>query len=360
MRNDLIIAVTALNATDNPGPGVSVIRAIRHNPDFCGRIIGLAYDSLEPGLYADGLVDDAYLIPYPSQGREALESRLRYIHEQVGLDVVIPTLDSELASFIGLAPLFDELGIGTYLPTREQLDMRSKARLTRLGQAADIPVPATRTVSEAREMYDIHDDIAYPFWVKGVFYGAKRAQSADEAVRAFHQTVAKWGLPVLVQESVDGEEFDVVAVGDGQGGLIGAVPMKKTFLTDKGKGWAGVAIKDPQLLAMVERFVAATRWRGPFEFEAVKVGEGDYRLVEINPRFPAWVYLSAGAGMNLPYAAVQLAAGEAVAPMHEYRPGTMFVRIALDQIATMDDFQKIATSGELHRGQGETPGGNDE
>ena len=284
MRHDLTIAVTALNATDNPGPGVSVIRGIRHHPDFSGRIVGLAYDSLEPGLYADGLVDDAYLIPYPSQGREALESRLRYIDAQVGLDVIIPTLDSEIGSFVDLEPVLDELEIGYFLPTKEQLDMRSKAHLHRMGEQADIPVPKTRLVNEARELYEIHEEIDYPFWVKGVFYGAKRADSVDEAVRAFHETVARWGLPVLVQESVSGEEFDVVAVGDGDGGLIGAVPMKKTFLTDKGKGWAGVAINDPELMALVERFAAATHWRGPFEFEAVKVEEGDFRLVEINPR----------------------------------------------------------------------------
>ena len=30
--SQLTVAVTALNATDNPGPGVSVIRALRHDP----------------------------------------------------------------------------------------------------------------------------------------------------------------------------------------------------------------------------------------------------------------------------------------------------------------------------------------
>lgn len=349
MRHDLTIAVTALNATDNPGPGVSVIRALRYHREFQGRIVGLAYDSLEPGLYADGLVDDAFLLPYPSQGSEALESRIRYIHEQVGLDVIIPTLDSEMTSFAALRPVLAELGVGMYAPTKEQLELRSKAHLSRLGQAADIPVPATRVINDVADLYDIHEEIAYPFWVKGVFYGAKRARSLDEAIKAFHHMVAEWGLPVLVQESVTGDELDVVAVGDGEGGLIGAVPMKKTFLTDKGKGWAGVAIKDPDLLELVARFAAQTRWRGPFEFEAVKAREGGYHLVEINPRFPAWVYLSAGAGMNLPYAVAQLAAGESVEAMKEYRPGTMFVRIAIDQLATMDDLQQIATSGELHR-----------
>ena len=44
----LTVAVTGLNATDNPGPGVAVIRALR-DADPAIRIIGLAYDALDPG-----------------------------------------------------------------------------------------------------------------------------------------------------------------------------------------------------------------------------------------------------------------------------------------------------------------------
>lgn len=41
-RKPLTIAVTGLNATDNPGPGVSVLRSLRLAPDFDGRLVGLA------------------------------------------------------------------------------------------------------------------------------------------------------------------------------------------------------------------------------------------------------------------------------------------------------------------------------
>jgi carbamoyl-phosphate synthase large subunit len=148
---------------------------------------------------------------------------------------------------------------------------------------------------------------------------------------------------------VTGEEYDVVAVGDGRGNTVGAVPMKKTFLTDKGKGWAGVAVKDPGLLEMTDRFMAATRWNGPCEVEVCRDSDGSYHLLEVNPRFPAWVFLSAGAGMNLPWAAVRMAAGEPVEPMTEFQVGTMFVRIAIDQIADISELQQIAATGEILR-----------
>ncbi len=347
MSRPLTVAVTGLNATDNPGPGVSVIRSLRLHPEFEGRIVGLAYDTLDPGIYARDIVDDVFIIPYPSQGPEALEARLRYIHERVGLDVILPTLDAELASFIALEPVLSELGIGTFLPTREQLDLRSKSRLADFGERAGIVVPATRVLGGVEDLYTIHEQIPYPFFVKGLYYGATLARSVDEAIRAFHRVVATWGYPVIVQSFVEGDELDVVALGDGAGGLVGALAMKKTFITDKGKGWAGIAIKDPQILELTRTFAAASSWRGPCEVEVIKDADGAYHLIEVNPRFPAWTYLSAGAGLNLPYAAVQLAAGLAVEPLGEYRAGTMFVRISIDQIADLADFQAVTTNGEI-------------
>jgi carbamoyl-phosphate synthase large subunit len=347
-RHDLTIAVTGLNATDNPGPGVAVIRALRAEPSFKGKIVGFAYDTLDPGLYADDLqLTSAHLLPYPSQGIEALRQRLLEVHARVPIDVLMPTLDSELPSMIALEDELRAHGIHMYLPTREQFDLRSKVRLAELGRMAGLEVPLTRVISDAGELYRIHEHVPYPFMLKGIFYGAHIAHSLDEALSVFHATVARWGVPVIVQQYHAGEEYDVVAVGDGKGGLVGAVPMKKMFLTDKGKGWAGVAVKDPMLLEMTRRFMETTRWRGPCEVEVLRTREGHYLLLEVNPRFPAWVYLSAGAGKNLPWAVAQLAAGHKLTPLPDFKAGTMFVRISLDQITTMERFHQLAATGEL-------------
>lgn len=351
MPKQLSIAVTGLNATDNPGPGVAVIRSLRLNPEFRGRIVGLAYDALEPGVYARDLVDDVFLIPYPSQGLHALRERLQYIRERVGFDVVIPTLDAELPAFVDLAPELASWGVGTLLPSREQLDLRSKARLAALG-AKGLPVPPSKVISDVTELYSIHESLSYPIVVKGPYYGAKVAYSLEEAVHGFHKMVAEWGFPVIVQQFVAGQEVCVVAVGDGEGGLVGAVSMRKTVITDKGKGWAGVAIRDPGLDALTETFMRATKWRGPCELEVIRDARDGYHVLEVNPRFPAWCYLSAGAGMNLPWAVAQLAAGRAVKPMREYRVGTMFVRIAVDQITDLAGFSAISTEGEIVRHEG--------
>ena len=347
-QRPLTIAVTGLNATDNPAPGVGVLRALRDGGAE-DRLVGLAYDALDPGVYAAAIAREVFMIPYPSQGVSAFLSRLRYVHERVGLDVIVPTLDAELPSFIELEPELRAMGIGMLLPTRAQLELRSKVNLAELGRRAGIRVPTTAVVTDADELLRVHEKVPYPFFVKGVFYGATLVHGLDEAIHAYHKVVAQWGVPVILQEQVRGEELCVVGVGDGEGGLVGAVPMKKMLLTDKGKGWAGITVRDPELHEVTAAFVRATRWRGPFEIEAMRDDEGHYHLIEVNPRFPAWCYLSAAAGVNLPRMAALLAAGREVPRAADYEVGAMFVRISLDQVASLGDFQRMVTMGEVIR-----------
>ena len=79
----------------------------------------------------------------------------------------------------------------------------------------------------------------------------------------------------------------------------------------------------------------------------MKTTQGEYHLLEVNPHFPAWSFLSAGAGINLPSPAARLAAGETVPAMRDFRAGTMFTRISLDLITELSDFQRLTTTGEL-------------
>lgn len=349
----LTIAVTGLNATDSPGPGVPIIRAIRDGAAEAGRavrIVGLAYEPLDPGLYMPGICDSGYLMPFPSQGDAAVRGRLLAIHAEESIDVLMPALDSELSAFIKMEAELREAGIHTFLPTGDQLKLRSKARFNTLAETHGVRVPRGRTVTDIAELHRLHAELPYPIMIKGQFYEAYLARTPFEAEAYFHKLAAKWGLPVVVQEVIEGDEYDVVAVGDGEGGLIGAVPMRKLQLTDKGKAWGGVTVSDPELDAFSRDTMAQIKWRGPCELEVMRSKrDGKHYLIEVNPRFPAWCYLSVGAGQNLPWAVVRLALGDDPGALPPYRVGTMFLRHSFDQICSMDDYAAITTVGGFRR-----------
>ena len=94
MKQQLTVAVSGLNNTDNPGPGIPVIRALRDWKGKDIRIIGISYDNLEPGLFMRDLVDKSYSVPFPSGGTENLMLRLQYIHEIEKIDFIFPNFDA--------------------------------------------------------------------------------------------------------------------------------------------------------------------------------------------------------------------------------------------------------------------------
>jgi carbamoyl-phosphate synthase large subunit len=159
--------------------------------------------------------------------------------------------------------------------------------------------------------------------------------------------VSKWGLPIIIQEFIRGTEVNVIALGDGKGNTIGAVPMRKTYITDKGKAWGGITLDDEEMLRLTTSIIKQTKWRGGMELELIKTNENKYYLVEINPRIPAWVYLAVGAGQNLPEALVKLALGKKVKPFTSYESGKMFIRYSWDMIVNLNEFEKLSTTGEL-------------
>ena len=342
------LAVTGLNATDNPGPGVPLIRSLKHSEEFDAEIIGLIYDVLEPGIYMENLTKKNYLIPYPSSGLENLYERLSYIQQQEKIDVIIPTLDSELFGFVKLEEKLKEIGIKMFLPTFEQLNIRAKDKLFDFCSDNEINVPKNILVSSISELQKIPEEFDYPVVVKGIFYDAYIVNNLEEAKTAFLKISSKWGLPIIIQEYLKGDEFNVVALGDGTGQTIGAVAMRKLYITDKGKGWAGITIFDNNLIEISKKVIERIKWRSGMELEFIRSSEtGQYFLLEINPRFPAWVYLAPNAGQNLPYALLQLALGNQVQPFDNYKVGTIFVRSSWDLITDISVFEKITTEGEI-------------
>jgi len=346
-KRKLTIAVSGLNAVDSPGPGVAVIRALREAESFDVRIIGISYESLEPGIFMHNLVDKTYQFPYPSAGVEAVLDRIEYIHSIEKLDVFIPNFDSELYTFIRLEDTLKEMGIHMFLPTMEQFEERHKVNLNEFGEKYGINVPKSKAIHDLGAIYSISSEFTYPVLVKGKYYDAAVAYNMEQVKTHFNKISAKWGYPIIIQEFVHGTEFNITGLGDGLGNTIAAVPMRKQYITDKGKAWGGISISDKRMLELTDKFLSQTKWRGGFELELMKNKENEFYLLEINPRMPAWIYLAVGVGQNIPEALVKLALGEKVEPFTSYKVGKMFVRYAWDMIVDMEEFQTISTRGEL-------------
>ncbi|MBM4403449.1 MAG: biotin carboxylase [Candidatus Cloacimonetes bacterium] len=343
---NICIAVTGLKTGDNPQPGVPVIRCLR-KAGFRGKIIGLVYDALESGIYVDSLADEIYQIPYPSAGAEAFLNRLDTILSRSAIDVIIPTLDSEIITYIRLNKELEQRGIHTFLPDEEHYLLRDKTRLASYFPDKGIKVPRTILINDSSQIMSLDQSMSWPVFIKGRYYEAFKAYTVAEALHYYQDICNRWGMPVIAQQVVSGDEFNVVIIGDGKGGMIGMVPQRKLVITDKGKGFGGVVVKNAGLDKFAADLMRILRWRGACELEIIKGMDNAFYLIEINPRFPAWVRLAEGAGQNQPAALVMLALGRKVDPLPPYRPGTLFIRHAEDVISDIQVMGGIAALGEL-------------
>ena len=350
-KEQITIAVSGLNNIDSPGPGVSVIRGLREATSFDVRIVGLAYENLEPGIYLEGVTDITYQIPYPQGGTSRLLEKMREIHEKEQLEVIIPNFDAELYSFMKIEPVLNEMGIKMFLPRYETFEERHKVNLPEFGKKYDIKVPASKALYSASDIYTLDKEYDFPFLIKGKWYDAFIAYNAEQAMNYYNKISAKWGLPVIVQEFIHGSEYNVTGLGDGNGNTIAAVPMRKLYITDKGKAWAGISLDEPKLLKMTREFISKTKWRGGFELELMKTQDGDYYMLEINPRIPAWVYLAIGAGQNIPEALINLALGNEVSPYRDYKVGKIFIRYSWDMIIDREQFENFSLKGFIDNGK---------
>ena len=351
----ITIAVSGINAVDNPGPGMGIMRSLKES-NLNVRTIGLAYDNLEPGIYLNQWNDKSYILPYPSGERDSFLRRIQYIHSKENLDVIISALDAELPMYMSIQKDLEELGIKMMIPTKEMFNLRNKTALNQIAEKVGIKIPEYIVCTSYSDLIAATNSVGFPCMIKGPFYEAFKANNLMEAEEYFNKIANKWGYPIIVQSFIVGEEFDVIAFGDGLGDDLGVFAIRKMTTTQLGKVWNAISIHNPKLIDATKRIIRYLKWQGGMEFEAMmETKTGEIYLLEINPRFPAWVYFASACGINLPERMVKLLLGMDYEKHSDYSSGKLMIRYTAEIVKDINEFEKITTYGELenNKKQGE-------
>ena len=264
----------------------------------------------------------------PSQNQlTSFHAWLREQDQQRNYELIVPATE---ASLLGLRALAedDPLRRKAVLPTNHALDIALDKEKTRLLAAElGVPVPQSRLISLVAE---IGENNQFPVVLKP----AHSKVMVENELRTLAVAVVKnetqrqeqllrW-LPyasVLQQQYV-------------QGGGVGA-----EFLFDRGKKiWHFVheriheyplsggassyrrAIKPPEaLLRDAEKLLVALNWHGVAMVEFKMDSNGQYWLMEINPRFWGSLAVSIDAGINFPLGLLQVARGEQPGQQPNYK-----------------------------------------
>ncbi|MHB1874302.1 MAG: ATP-grasp domain-containing protein [Streptosporangiaceae bacterium] len=294
------------------GPaGIAVMKSLSADPGV--HLMAADMDPWAAGLYLVPLADRALV---PAGGTPGFARHLLACCHEMGVDVVIPTVDAELRALARVRGAFTAAGVSLMLSPdqalRVTLDKLALARFC----ADTVRVPRTAPLDTAFEP----DSWEYPAVLK------PRAGSGSRDIRILRSPADLADVPrspsLIVQEYLPGDEYSIDVLADRPGHVVAAVPRLRAKV-DSGISVAGRTVRDPEL----ERFGAAVAELTGLTYIAnvqVRRDEaGRPALLEVNPRAPGSLALSIAAGVDMPRLAMDALRGLPVPEHVDFREVAM-------------------------------------
>lgn len=131
---------------------------------------------------------------------------------------------------------------------------------------------------------------------------------------------------IMIQEKLTGKEFGLDVMNDLEGNNVG-VAVKQKLAMRAGETDKAITVDLPEVRKMGETIGRELKHIGNLDVDIMQRANGDYCVLELNPRFGGGYPFSYEAGVNLPKAILQWLKGETVDPkilQPEY--GRMFAK----------------------------------
>ncbi len=247
-------------------------------------------DPCAAGLY---LVPPSQRLIIPRGNAPEFTSILRQECQRRQIELLIPTVDAELAPLAQQAEHFKELGIKLPLSSAETLQrcadkyaLLTHCQDTGLTPEFELLTPQTNLTT----------------WQFPCFAKPRHGSGSNGAMTINHQGELEL-LPkdssYLIQELLPGEEYSVDIYIHSGGIPIAAVPRLRMKI-DSGIAVAAQTCINPQLSQMAVAIAqqAGITYVANVQFKADQ--NGQFKLLEINPRFPGTLPLTAAAGIDIP------------------------------------------------------------
>ena len=118
---------------------------------------------------------------------------------------------------------------------------------------------------------------------------------------------------IIIQEKLTGNEFGLDVMNDLEGNNV-AVSVKQKLAMRAGETDKSITIDLPEVREMGRKIGLVLKHVGNLDVDIMQRANGDYCVLELNPRFGGGYPFSYEAGVNMPKAIIQWVKGEKVDP----------------------------------------------
>ena len=342
------IAITGISSFDVVMPGLGVANSLQNQPQI-EKLYGLGYGPYDSGAHNPSLFDSIYRLP-DTDNETDLINHIKQIKDNSGLDVVLPCLDHEIEKFIKIEGNLKEIGVKMLLPTLKTYKNRSKKHLHNMKKKdwTAFRIPDSEIVANEKQFYRSLKNLGFPLVLKGINGGSEKVYNYQHAHAVWLEMKNNGHEEILVQKFIAGDEFTVAGVCNYQSNLVQAVAVKKLVQCEKGNTWGAIKVSLPGLTENLAPYLLKLQWKGPFELEFIRdITKETLNLIEINPRFPAWIGFTSDLGINLPLTTILSIFGTEISPK-ETNEDLIFLRSCHEYKVEAERFALYASRGILH------------
>ena len=212
------------------------------------------------------------------------------------IDLVVPTIDSDLMKLAEARDKFKTLRCTVLVSDPHVIEICQDKLLTfRSLSTGGIPTPETWTLRSAMKL----KKKPIPGFIKPRFGSAGMGTARVDDLDELKVRSRKVKHPI-VQTLAKGVEHTLDVYCSLTDGTVRCVVPRRRLEVKGGEVSKAQIVKDKKLMALAQRVVEHLGdCIGVMTVQLMQPISGPTKVIEINPRFPAWCYLSAGAGMNL-------------------------------------------------------------
>ena len=258
--------------------------------------------------------------------------------EREHFDVLIPVSDMTVPFVSKNKALIEEkYGVKCGVPDYEQVyQVEDKSRFMSFCEAHDVPHPKTKRLTRDK-LEDAASEVCFPALIKPDFSvgarGITRVNSIEELKEQYPVVNNRFGSCTL-QELIENQEYyyNVMLYRDREGrSLVHAIlKIVRMYPISAGSSSCCITVENEELLNICKDCLDKLDWVGMADFDVLqRLDNGEYKIIEINPRVPASVRAAAISGVDFPEIIALDSIGKEV-QKQVYSPGKTLRYLGID------------------------------
>ena len=271
-------------------------------------------------------------------GIRADDESLFGLLEKEPFDVLLPVSDLTVPFASKNKTLIEEkYAVRCAVPDYNQVhQVEDKHRFMAFCDAHDIPHP--KTMELTTDTLDVVAScVGFPSLIKPDYsVGARgiiKVNSLMELKEKYPEVSSKYGACTL-QEFIENKEYyyNVMLYRDKEGRFLGYTILKivRMYPVAAGSSSCCITVKNDALLKICKDCLDKLNWVGMADFDVLqRPDNGEYKIIEINPRVPASLRAAAVSGVNFPEIIVSDTIGQEI-PRYEYVSGKVLRYMGID------------------------------